>query len=442
MTLLAGAAAADITPPVGGLMDGYGNRSQPSKGVHDSLFARALVLDDGDNACAIAICDLLGMHPDCTAAVRERVTASTGIAPQAILVAATHNHAGPFGLRGGMFSQINEALAADLVEKVATTIGEAYESRRPSTLKLGSAHLDTISMNRRHPDWAIDPVLRVLLVDGEDGPIVTLLNFACHATVLTGENLLLSAEFPGAACRLIQQETNAIAVYLNGACGNVNPVWIRQDFENVKRAGRIVGGQALRTVGELRTLGTGQRVHNIRWDEFPEKPVPGRIVEPRIRAALREIEIPLRPFRDDAEYAAEIASLDAKLSDTPEGSDDRRDVMAQLTRTQNERWAGIWAHRQGDVTVQKTQVQAISVGDGLTIAALPGEFFVETGEAIRAAVPGDVFIACYANDYVGYVIPEDSYAEGGYESGVTFCAEGAEALVRDEAITLLREVAS
>jgi neutral ceramidase len=442
MTLLAGAATVDITPPVGGLMDGYGNRSLPSQGVHDPLFARVLVLDDGNIACAIVGCDLLGMHPDITASVRERVSASTGMAPQALLVAATHNHAGPFGLRGGMFSQFNEALAADLVDKTSAAIGEAYESRRPATLKLGSAHLDTISMNRRHPDWPIDPILRVLLVDGEDGPVATLLNFACHATVMTGENLLLSAEFPGAACRLIQQEIGAPAVYLNGACGNVNPVWVRQDFENVERVGRIVGGSALRIIGELRTLGPGQRVHNIRWDEFPEKPVPGRIVEPRIRPARRDIEIPVRPFRDDAAYAAEIESIDAKLNDLAEASAERREVMAQLTRIQNERWAAIWAHRQGDVSSQRTQVQAISLGDGLTIAALPGEFFVETGEAIRTAVPGDVFIACYANDYVGYVIPEDAYAQGGYESGVTFCAEGAEALLRDEAIALLREIAS
>lgn len=441
MTLLAGAATIDITPPVGGLMDGYGNRSQPSQGVHDPLFARVLVLDDGENACAIAGCDLLGMHTQITAGVRERTEKTTGIAPDATLVAATHSHAGPYGLRGGMFSQLNETLAAGLVDKISAAIAEAYESRRPATLKVGSTHLDTISMNRRHPDWPIDPTLRVLLIDGEDGPIATLLNFACHATVMTGENLLLSAEFPGAACRLLQQETGAPAVYLNGSCGNVNPVWIRQDFDNVERVGRIVGGQALRTVGELRTLGPGQRVHNIRWDEFPEKPVPGRIVEPRIRAARRELDIALRPFRDDKDYAADIESLESQVSALAEASDERRETMAQLTRMQNERWAAIWAHRQGDPTIQRTEVQAISLGEGLAIAALPGEFFVETGEAIRRSTPGDVFIAGYANDYIGYVIPEDAYAKGGYESGVTFCAEGAESIIRDAAITLLTEVA-
>lgn len=442
MTLLAGAATPDITPPVGGLMDGYGNRSQPCEGVHDPLFARILVLDDGDNACAIAGCDLLGMHPAVTNTVRERASATTNIPPEAVLVAATHNHAGPHGLRAGMFCELNEALSANLIDKIAAAISEAYEARRPATLKLGSASLDTISMNRRHPDWPIDPTLSVLLVDGEHGPIATLLNFACHATIMTGDNLLFSAEFPGEACRLVHQETGAPAVYLNGACGNVNPVWIRQDFDNVERVGRIIGGQALRTIGELRTIGVGQRAHNIRWDEFPEKPVPGRLIDPRIRAALRELDIPLRPFREDTDYALEIESLRSNLPALTEGSDERRDLVARLTRTETERWAALWSRRAGLGSTQRTEVQAISLGDGLAIAALPGEFFVETSEAIRAANPGDTFIACYANDYVGYVIPEDAYAPGGYESGVTFCAEGAEALVRDTAIALLAEVTS
>ena len=101
------------------------------------------------------------------------------------------------------------------------------------------------------------------------------MSFACHATVLNGENLMLSAEFPGVACRLVSEQTGAPALYLQGACGNVNPMWIRQDFESVERAGQIVGGAGAAVVAELQALGPGQRAHNIRWDEFPEKPVPG-----------------------------------------------------------------------------------------------------------------------------------------------------------------------
>ena len=258
-TLRAGAAVADITPPVGGLMDGYGGRFEGSKGVHDPLMARVVVLEQAKEGAAssaptrvaLVSCDLLGMHRDITARVRERAEAH-GIAPEGVVVAATHDHAGPHGLRGGMFSSLNEELAAALVEKVSGAITEAVAGLRPATLSVRKAYLDTVSMNRRDPHWPIDPILRLALLDGEDGPIASILNFACHATVLSGVNMMLSGEFPGAASRLLLEQTGAPCVYLNGACGNVNPVWVKQDFDSVERVGQVIGGQALRMTGVKR----------------------------------------------------------------------------------------------------------------------------------------------------------------------------------------------
>jgi hypothetical protein len=442
--LQAGAAVVDITPPTGGLMDGYGDRRQPSQGVHDPLFARALLLDGGspDERCAIISCDLLGMHPWITKEIRTAVSTRADIPPDHVLVCATHSHAGPYGLRGGMFARLDDVLASNLVRKLAGAVLFAQGQRRPATLKLGRSHLDTVSMNRRHPDWPIDPAMLLLLVDGDDGrPIASLLNFACHATVLSGANLLLSGEFPGAAARILLEQTGAPCIYLNGACGNVNPVWIRQDFDSVDRVGQIIAGQALRLIGELRTLGPGQRVHNIRWDEFLEKPIPGRIVGPRFSALRREIDLPLRDFAGDDDYASRISDLDTKAQKFPEASAQRREAMAQLTRTQSERWAAVWARQQDGAKVQRTEIQALSLGDGLSVIALPGEFFVETADTLRAAAPDmNLIVACYANDYIGYVIPPEAYDQGGYESGVTFSPPKAEAMVRDAAAELLSAV--
>ncbi len=434
-SLLAGSSLADITPPVGGRMDGYGGRSQGSEAVHDRLMARVLVLDDGQTRAAIVSCDLLGLHPDVTQRIREKAGGAE------VLVAATHNHAGPAGLRGGMFARLDEELADNMVSKTAGAVEEAFRSAGPATIKCGTSAIDTVSMNRRDPGWPSDPALRVLLVDGEDGPIGSIVNFSCHATVLNGANLMLSGEFPGAASRFLLEQTDAPCVYLNGACGDVNPTWIRQDFDSVKRVGQIIGGQALRVIGEVRTLGTGQRAHNIRWDEFPEQPVTGRIAEPRLKAGRREIELPLREFAADEEYAARADKLRMQASGMTEGSNERRAVMSQLTRTDSERWAAMWARRQPEKIAQRTEIQAIRLGDGLAVLALPGEFFVETAAAIRTASGiDDLFVACYANDYVGYVIPPHAYEEGGYESGITFCGPEAEGIIRNASTRLLDEV--
>ena len=79
MTLRAGAATVDITPHAGVVMDGYGARREPSRGVHDPLFARALVLEPDGERFAIVSCDLLGMHASITSEVRRLAEKRLGI---------------------------------------------------------------------------------------------------------------------------------------------------------------------------------------------------------------------------------------------------------------------------------------------------------------------------------------------------------------------------
>lgn len=78
-TLRAASASVDITLPPGGMMDGYGSRLSPTRGVPDPLFARVLMLDYSDAVCAIVACDLLGVHPWLAAEVRRRVRESLGM---------------------------------------------------------------------------------------------------------------------------------------------------------------------------------------------------------------------------------------------------------------------------------------------------------------------------------------------------------------------------
>lgn len=441
-TLRAGAASADITPPVGVMLDGYGGRFSPSEGVRDPLMARALVLDYTDGgAFAIVVLDLLGIHPWMAAGLRRRANETLGIAEEAIVLSATHDHAAPVGLRSGMFSRLDEELAETTVARCLKALTSAWEARRPATLKLGSVQVPNVAMNRRDPGGPVDETMRVLLLDSEDGPVASLMSFQCHATVLNGANLQMSAEFPGAACRIVEAATGAPAVYLQGACGNINPVWVKQDFANVERAGQQVAGAALSAIAGLRALGGGLRVHNIRWDEFPETPVEGRIIEPRLRVARREIDLPLRVFESDEEYTARIDAAQAQAEANPAASAARREAMAQLSRYEGERWAGAWSRRSGESGARHTEVQAMSLGEGLTLVSWPGEFFVETAATIRDELPGqEVLVAGYANDYIGYVVPEAAFAEGGYESGVTFFTGEAETIIRRISLEMLREV--
>lgn len=443
-TLQAGFAEVVITPPVGTPMEGYSARQGVSQGVHDDLHARALVLDDGPTRVAIVSCDLLGVDRRLVAAARERAEAMTGIPGANVLVAATHTHAGPAGLRW----DLDAALAEITARKIAGAVDAANRALEPAVIKVGRTSVDSVSQNRRDPAWPAETALRVLLVDRPQSdrrpPIAAVINFACHATVLFHTNLLLSADYPGAAAGAFRAVTGAPSLFLNGACGNVNPTWSEQEFGEAERVGAIVGSAAARLASELRPLGRGNHVWNIRVDRVLDVPVTaGRLVEePRLAVASGDVDLPLRELQPPEEYEQMLVDLEARLA--ADGDGDRAAIMAEVTRYRTERMVAVRAAtRPAGMRSLHPEVMAIALGEGVALLALPGEFFVETARAIdRAASFSDLFIACYANHYVGYVCPPEAFEQGGYEAGVTLFGPGADPLVREHAAALLRRAAA
>lgn len=446
--VLVGAAEAVITPPVGTPMDGYSARQGVATAVHDDLHARALVLDDGRSRLAIVSCDLIGVDRRLVALVRELVQTSTGIPGTHVMVAATHTHSGPGGLRRDM----DEALVDVTARQIAGAVRVADTSKQPAVLKVGHGVVDSVSQNRRHPDWPIQTRLTVLLADSPEPmapPVAALINFACHATVMNFDNLLISADYPGYAVRTVQKVLPDLpCLFLNGACGNVNPVWVRQRFPEPERVGSIVGAEAAKVVQELRPLGHGQRGDNIRWSELTEKPATAGVLLPDVRlaAASRQVELPFRPLLADREYEARLADLSTRLESLPEDAppEERHRLMQEVTRYRTERMvAARTSAAGGGRAYLRPEVQAFSLGPGAAILGLPGEFFVETGRAIEeAAGLPHLILSGYANHYVGYVVPPEAYEQGGYEAGVTLFASEAEGMVREAAVELLREVST
>ncbi len=413
MTLRAGYAEAVITPPVGTPMDGYSARANVSQGVHDDLYVRALVVDDGATRVAIAGCDLIGVDRRLVASAREKAAGLADVDAANVMIGATHTHAGPAGLRRDM----DEALTEVTARKIAGAIAAASRALRPAVLKAGRSALDSVSQNRRHPDWPIETRLDILLFDSPDPvrepPVAAIVNYACHATVMYHTNLLLSGDYAGYAARTVRDVLGAPAVYLNGACGNINPVWMEQSFEEAERIGAIVGAEAGRVAQELRPLGRGQVAWNIRWDELTPKPVTrGTLIEDvRLRVASRPGELLMRELREPDEYDCLLRDLQAQFDALgPDAPLDRRhDVMQQITRYRTERVTASRI-RGGGPHYLRPEFQAIAFARDTAILGLPGEFFVETADAIRAeAGVANLLVSCYTNHYVGYVCPPEAY---------------------------------
>lgn len=438
--LQAGFASVVITPPVGTKLEGYGGREGGSVGVHDDLYARALVLDDGATQTAIVSCDLIGIDRHTTAAVRELVETTTGIPASHVLVCATHTHAGPVG----MHRRDDQTLRDVQNRSIAGAVEQAWRAKRPAVLKAGIGDVDSVSQNRRFPDGPVDTSLRVLLVDSFDDsepPIAALLNFACHATVLFYTNMEIGRDYPGHVVRVVEQLTGAPAMFIQGACGDVNPTWIEQTQAEAARVGTIVGAEAARRILELRPLKRGLRVWNIRWDEVVDVAPAGLVIEPAIRVASKMVSVHLRRLSTPDSYNRRLEELEVQRRMTSRQADDaRRNIMAQVTRLRGERATTELLRGPAELNVE---VQVLHLGAACAILALPGEFFVETADAIRTAAGIEhLLVACYANHHVMYVPPQHEFDKGGYEPGVAILSEDAEASFRQASIDLVRELAA
>src|SRR5436309_413813 len=96
-TLRAGAARVDITPAADAAlpMAGYGGRTQGFRGIHDSVYVRAIVLDDGTTQAALVAWESLFVPDTIWAETSQRIAVEAGIRPENLLLSAVHDHGAP-----------------------------------------------------------------------------------------------------------------------------------------------------------------------------------------------------------------------------------------------------------------------------------------------------------------------------------------------------------
>ena len=199
-TLKAGSAAVDITPPVGIALTGYVLREGPSIGVHDRLYARAVVFDDGHCRAALVVCDLLALDRGFVASARQAIEAATGIPGAHVMIACTHTHSGPATIFLYGCGDVDHAWLDVLRQHLVNVVQAACASMRKARVATTARHLDMVARNRRDPEGPMNPCLWVwCVVDTRGQPIATLLSYWCHPTVLGHTNRLISADYPGAA---------------------------------------------------------------------------------------------------------------------------------------------------------------------------------------------------------------------------------------------------
>ncbi len=227
--LVAGWARRPLALPPGVPLAGYGDRrGQPSTGIRDELAIKALALGDGVDAVVVVSADLLIMPEELAWRVRAATAERLGLKPSAVLFGTSHTHSGPGGFAPGWAGKqfagtYDPAWVDSLFATMIEAISEAWQSRGPARLAQGKTTVPEHVANRTRPAAAVDADLQLLRLEKAAGHSCIVVSYAAHATVLGADNTQASADYPGFLERAIERQTGAMAIYLAGAVGSMEP---------------------------------------------------------------------------------------------------------------------------------------------------------------------------------------------------------------------------
>ena len=205
-TARAGVSRLELRAELGAPMMGYGAREGTSTGRHDPLFVRAIYLEGSGRVLLVEL-DLCLIAVSQAADLRGRIAERTGVDPSEVLVGCIHTHSGPeTGLLPVLLGRGTPPEVERLFDCVVEAAVCAFESAEPARLGVGIAPV-AIGRNRRVEAGSLDPHAVVVRVDRRDGsPLAVLYVHGCHPTALGHDNLLFSADWPGAAADVIESE--------------------------------------------------------------------------------------------------------------------------------------------------------------------------------------------------------------------------------------------
>ncbi|MBO9728623.1 MAG: hypothetical protein J7623_08305 [Chitinophaga sp.] len=395
--LQAGAAIADITPPleVGLLTSSVEGTYAPFTAVRLPLKARILVLVSGNEKVALVSLDLLALNDtsvDGWDAFKTGMSAE--IAPENIILTCTHTHTAPesVALSELYLSDEYRKWLYEIQQRIKIAISAAIHSVKECYVSIGSTKLDGYSLQRRIPTAtgitmsdALQPVtvemmnrepvdrrvqaVRFTAVDGR--AVATIVHAVCHPV---HEMCLphISPDFPGEMCLALEETPWAgMPLFLNGAAGDVNPPTVSGGAEDARRHGRALAGAVQKAVWTT-AIATDLAVRHMEMD-FP------------IRSGV-DVSNPL-------------------------------DALARIN--------------------------AIAIGP-LAILFLPGEPFTATAMEIEYRSPfAYTLVAAYAENSIGYIPTVEAFDAGGYETGPgrwSFLAPVTAQLLEEAALHLLDQL--
>ncbi|MCM8788211.1 MAG: hypothetical protein NC907_00290 [Candidatus Omnitrophica bacterium] len=416
--ILAGAAEIDITPAVGTLLAGS-LKPRASIGIEDPLYVKAIVIESNGKRIAYVIFDLVALDRTVAEKGIKMATEKTGISAESIVWAASHTHTGPYTC--GLFideSNLNNQWLETIPEKMAQCIIEADRKKTPvkfsqmRSFHYGLGHNRRIEFKdgRAINTWLlanapeqiqstgsagpIDPEIGIFCFEKPDGKILAVMfHFTLHTN--TNFGLKFSADYPGIVAARLRERfgPDVITLFLPGACADINTTGPRH-----REVGNELGARIIESIEK-------------------RKPYAGTL---EIGAIKAEIVVPRRNFMIDQKEKIKNSGWDLE--------------------SQKFFYQEIEALKKEGKIEDSTVMQAWRIGQ-IGFVSFPGELFVEWGLKVKKESPFPfTYPVELGGDYLGYLVTQKAYQQGGYESLIARSAktsvEGV-MLMFDKAIELL-----
>lgn len=428
--LRAGASLSNITPFLdGGIVGNFGNPPE-AKYIHDELYAKSLVLDDGHEQIAIVIVDNLSISREVFDYARELIHEKTGMKKENILMAATHTHSSVSASSVGdermnfNYGKPLDEYQAFVARRISDGVRRAIYDKEPARIGWGSGQVPQHVFNRRwimkpgtdvpnpfggqdkarmnpgvgnpdllEPAGPTDPEVYFVSVQAVDGrPIALLANYSLHY-VGGVPNDHITSDYFGVFADRFQQLVGAdrqapafVAMMSNGTSGNINNINFRGPAEKMSSYHKM----------QIVARDVAEEVFK-QYQKVTYK------TDVRLGAVSSELKLAVR------KPTPEMLARARQVTANPDGIKKYHPLeptYAKRAIQMQEKWP-----ETIDIVMQ-----TLRIGD-LGIAAVPFETFAETGLEIKAKSPfRSTFTIELANGNYGYLPTPEQHELGGYET--------------------------
>ena len=443
--LQAGAAAVNITPPLGTVINGN-FRPVIAENVHDELHARAIALRSGAETIAFVVVDNCVVPREVFDQAKALIQQEVQLEPERVMMASTHSHSCG-SVQEAYLTPESPEYKARLPRYLADAVRRAIRNLAPAEVAHGRGSLpgqvfcrrwyvregapapnpfggnDRVKMNPGvghadlvKPAGPVDPEVQFLAVRHADGrPLALLANYSLHYVGGVGGGDL-SADYFGAFADRIQELLKAdrqsppfVGILSNGTSGDINNINWKGPDERLKGSYAQIAHVSDELAREVKRV----------WDGLVWKK------EAALGVASKELELATR-------------------KPSPEEVDKARGMVGEKPTMLLKTPAEIYAREQVLLAAYPDRIQmpltAFRIGD-FAVAAWPNEVFASSGLALKEASPvKPLFVMSLGNGWFGYLPPAEQHKLGGYEtwrSRTSYLEVEAESKIREGFLQVL-----